>query len=154
VTARYLLDTNVISDAQKPQPNPRLAAWMEARADEELFIASIVLGEIWQGIVEKPTGRKKRDLLRWFASPTGPRSLFAGRILPLDEAAALQWAEFLAEGRRAGRPRSAVDMQIAAIAKVNGCTIVTRNVAHFAPVQGSVPVIDPTQAVAGAAEER
>lgn len=145
MTRRYLLDTNVISDAQKQQPDPRLAEWMAAQADGDLFISTLTIAEVWQGVLEKADGRRKRDLLAWFKGPSGPRTLFAGRILPLDEAAALQWAEFMAEGRRAGRPRGAIDMQIAAIAKVNGCAMVTCNTRHFLPVRDAVEIVDPTQ---------
>lgn len=144
MTFRYLLDTNIISDAQKPEPNRRLAAWMEGRSDAELFIASLTLGEIWQGILAKPDGRRKRELLAWFNGSSGPGNLFLGRVLPFDGAAALSWAELMAEGRRAGRPRSALDMQIAAVAQVNGCAIVTRNTGHFLPVKDRIIVLDPT----------
>lgn len=119
---------------------------MESRADEDLFIPSLVLGEVWLGILAKPDGRKRRDLLAWFGGPLGPATLFAGRILPFDAAAALQWAEFMAAGRREGQPRSAIDMQVAAIAKVNGCAVVTSNAKHFLPVRNEVEVLDPTGA--------
>lgn len=119
---------------------------MEAKADEDLFISTLALAELWQGILVKAEGRKRRDLLAWFKGPSGPGALFLGRILPLDEAAALQWAEFMAAGRRAGRPRSVIDMQIAAIAKVNGCAMVTRNTKDFLPVREEVELIDPTHA--------
>lgn len=89
MTRRYLLDTNVISDAQKQQPDPRLAAWMAAQADGDLFISTLTIAEVWQGVLEKVDGHRKRDLLAWFKGPSGPGTLFAGRILPLDEAAAL-----------------------------------------------------------------
>jgi predicted nucleic acid-binding protein len=143
VTDRYLLDTNIISDARKPTPDPRLADWMARRPNGSLFIASIVLGEIWRGILELDDGARKRDLVRWFSGPTGPRGLFRSRVLPFDDSAAMQCAELIAEGRRIGRPRSPIDMQIAAIAKVNGCALVTLNLADFAPVQDEIAIIDP-----------
>jgi predicted nucleic acid-binding protein len=62
----------------------------------------------------------------------------------LDEAAALEWVELMAEGHQIGRPRSAIDMQIAAIARVNGCTLVTRNSRHFTAVGERVEVLDPS----------
>lgn len=57
--------------------------------------------------------------------------MFAGRILPFDERAALEWGRLMAEGRALGRPRSALDMVIAATALVNGCEIVTDNERDF-----------------------
>jgi hypothetical protein len=55
-------------------------------------------------------GRKRRDLEAWSTGPEGPRALFAGRILPFDEAVGRLWAELVATGRASGRPRSALDM--------------------------------------------
>jgi predicted nucleic acid-binding protein len=71
-------------------------------------------------------------LERWFAGPEGPQSLFSGRVLPFDEKAGLIWARLMAEGARAGRPRSALDMILAAIAEANDCIVVTDNEKDFA----------------------
>lgn len=128
---RYLLDTNIISDATRPSPAPALAAWLETQADTDLFIAALTLGELRRGILNLPPGRKRADLTRWFDGPSGPPSLFAGRILPFDAASALAWANLMAEGRAIGRPRDALDMIIAATALTNACTIVTLNVRDF-----------------------
>ena len=61
--------------------------------------------------------------------------MFAGRILPFDEKAGLVWAQLMADGKLAGRPRSALDMIIAAVAGANGCVIVTDNERDFAGLQ-------------------
>ena len=113
---RYLLDTNIISNIIKPKPSELLLAWMAARRDEELFLASLTVAEIWRGILEKPRGRKGDALDAWFSGPEGPQALFAGRILAFDAKAGLVWARLMAEGKAAGRPRSALDMIIAAVA--------------------------------------
>ena len=86
---RYLLDTNIISNVTRPVPSEALTAWLSAQADEDLFIASLTVAEIRRGLLEKPAGKKRRALDRWFAGPEGPQALFAGRVLPFDEAAAL-----------------------------------------------------------------
>ncbi|HUB51558.1 MAG TPA: type II toxin-antitoxin system VapC family toxin [Terracidiphilus sp.] len=130
--SRYLLDTNIISDAIKPAPSPSLSAWMLQQVAEDLFIASITLGEIWRGILEKSIGKKRRALESWFLSQQGPRTTFAGRILLFDEKAGLIWGRLMAEGTNAGRPRSGLDMIVAAIAEANNCTLVTANEKHFA----------------------
>ena len=101
-----------------------------------------MLAEIRRGILEEE-GRKRRELEGWFAGPEGSQALFAGRILAFDERAALIWARLMAEGTAAGRPRSALDMMVAAIAEANGCTAVTDNEKHFAP---AVPVLNPLRA--------
>jgi toxin FitB len=130
--SRYLLDTNILSNPTKPAPSEALAEWLREQADDDLFIASLSLGEIWRGVQEKPAGRKRRELERWFAGPDGPQALFAGRILPFDKEAGLIWGRLMAEGSKAGKPRSALDMIVAAIAEANDCTLVTANERHFA----------------------
>ncbi len=130
--SRYLLDTNILSNPTKPGPSAALTAWLAEQADEDLFIGSRIVAEIWRGILEKPAGKRRRELERWFAGPDGPQSLFAGRILPFDERAALIWARLMAEGAKAGRPRSGIDMILAAIAEANECILVTDNERHFA----------------------
>lgn len=129
---RYLLDTNIISNATKQAPSESLLGWMAEQSDEDLFIASLTVAEIWAGVLEKPAGKKRTLLERWFAGPEGPQSLFAGRVLPFDEKASLVWGRLMAEGARAGRPRSALDMILAAVAEANDCVLVTDDERHFA----------------------
>jgi predicted nucleic acid-binding protein len=131
---RYLLDTNIISDLIKPRPSPMLVAWMAEQADEDLFIASLTVAEIRRGILEKPAGKKRDQLETWFSGPEGPQALFAGRVLPLDERAGLAWAHLMAEGKAKGRPRSAFDMIVAAVAESNDCIVVTDNEKDFAGI--------------------
>jgi predicted nucleic acid-binding protein len=128
---RYLLDTNIISKATKPRPSESLIAWLSEQADEDLFIASLTVAEIWFGILDCPAGKKRAQLENWFVSPDGPQSLFAGRILTFDEKAALIWARLMAEGEKVGRPRSALDMILAAIAEAYECIVVTDNERDF-----------------------
>src|SRR5689334_24666151 len=103
---RYLLDTNVISNVTKPAPSDALLAWMAEQSDDSLHVASLTVAEIWRGVLEKPAGRRRRELEAWFSGPEGPQALFAGRVLPFDERAALVWARLMAEGTTGGRPRS------------------------------------------------
>lgn len=131
---RYLLDTNIISNVTRPVPSATLVAWMEDQADEDLFIASLTLAEIRRGLLEKPAGRKRARLESWFSGREGPQALFAGRLLPFDEKAALVWARLMAEGTAAGRPRSALDMIIAAVAEANDCVVVSDNEKDFAGI--------------------
>jgi toxin FitB len=128
---RYLLDTNIISNATKPEPSALLLAWLSERPDEDLFIASLTIAEVWFGVLGKPAGKKRTQLESWFRGPEGPQSLFAGRVLPFDERAGLIWARIMAAGARAGRPRSALDMILAAVAEANDCILVTDNENHF-----------------------
>lgn len=132
---RYLLDTNIISNVVKPQPTETLLSWMAAQRDEDLFIASLTVAEIRRGILEKPRGKKRDALNAWFSGPEGPQALFAGRILSFDDKAGLIWAQLMAEGKAASRPRSGLDMIIAAVADANECVVVTDNEKDFAELR-------------------
>jgi predicted nucleic acid-binding protein len=137
---RYLLDTNIISNLIKPKPSDSLVAWMAEQADEDLFISSLTIGEIRRGVLQKPSGKRRDELEAWFSGPDGPQSLFAGRILSFDERAALIWGQFMASGKSAGQPRSALDTIIAAVAAANACIVVTDNEKHFADVETLNPL--------------
>lgn len=137
---RYLLDTNIISQATKPQPSPALLDWLEQQPRSDLFIATFTLAEIRRGILATPLGRKRRELEVWFSGPEGPLALFEGRILAFDEAAADEWARIMVEGTRTGRPRSGLDMIVAATAVANRCVVATLNDRHF---RGIVDCINP-----------
>ena len=106
---RYLLDTNILSDIAKPAPSLSLLAWMSEQVDEDLFIASLTVAEIRRAVLEKPAGKRRDALEAWFSGPEGPQALFAGRVLPFDEAAARIWARLMVDGAKKGRPRSALD---------------------------------------------
>ena len=137
---RYLLDTNIISEIIRPKPSEALLAWMAEQVDEDLFIAALTVAEIRRGVLEKPAGKRRAALEAWFAGAEGPQALFAGRVLPFDEKAALVWGRLMAEGRAEGRPRSALDMMIAAVAEANGCVVVTANERDFVGVAFINPV--------------
>ena len=129
---RYLLDTNIVSNVVKPVPSTSLLAWMGDQFDQDLFIAALTVAEIRRGVLKAPAGRRRDQLERWFAGPEGPQVLFAGRILPFDERAALVWARLMVEGAAAGRQRNGIDMIIAAVAEANDCVLVTDNEHDFA----------------------
>ena len=129
--SRYLLDTSIISNVTKPAPSQSLLDWLAEQVDENLFISSLTIAEIWRGVLERPIGRKRDRLEAWFTGPEGPRAIFTGRVLPFDERAGLVWARLMAGGKATGRPRSALDTMIAATAISNDCIVVTDNEKHF-----------------------
>ena len=137
---RYLLDTNIISNVTKTSPSEALLAWMAAQNDDDLYISSLTIAEIRRGVLEKPAGKRRDQLEAWFGGPEGPQALFAGRVLPFDEGAALIWARLMADGKTRGQPRSALDTIIAAIAEANGFIIVTDNEKDFAGVETINPL--------------
>ena len=140
---RYLLDTNIISNVTKPMPAPSLLAWMGAQIDEVLFISSMTIAELHRAILEKPAGKKRDQLEKWFSGADGPQALFAGRVLAFDEKAALIWAKLMAKGTATGRPRSPFDMVIAAVAQANDCVVVTDNEKDFAGIKTINPLRSP-----------
>ncbi|UXN75982.1 PIN domain-containing protein (plasmid) [Devosia sp. A8/3-2] len=136
---RYLPDTNIISNVVKPQPSESLLAWMSTQRDEDLFIASLTVAEICRGILEMPLGKKRDALDTWFSGSEGPQALFVDRILSFDDNAGLIWARLMAEGKAVGRPRSGLDMIVAAVAAANQCVVVTDNEKDFA----GLPIVNP-----------
>ncbi len=91
-------------------------------------------------MLEKPAGKRRDQLEAWFSGPEGPQALFAGRVLPFDEKAGLAWAKLMADGKARGRPRSALDTIVAAVAEVNDCVVVTDNEKDFEGVKFFNPV--------------
>jgi predicted nucleic acid-binding protein len=137
---RYLLDTNIVGEALKPHPSPAIVEWLQGQDDTHLFIATLTVAETWRGVLTTSSGRRRRELERWFTGPLGPQALFRDRVLSFDERAAIEWGRIIAEGRSIGHPRSPIDMIIAATAAANGCVVVTVNERHF---EGAVEFLNP-----------
>ncbi len=138
----YLLDTNVISEATKPQPSPQAQSWLAAQPDDSLFLSAVTIGEIRLGLLLLETGKKKRALLRWLEEEI--KSGFAERILPVDSAVMEHWAQLQAGSEEAGRRLPAMHSLIAATALAHGLTLVTRNTSDFQSTK--VPLLNPWQA--------
>lgn len=122
---RFLLDTNVLSEPARPQPEPSVLEWMRAQSSLDLAISVLTLGEIEKGITLLPSGRRRSALESWLASDL-PRQ-FTGRVLAVDTDVALTWGRLSAEGRRVGRELPVIDGLLLATAAVHGLTLVTRN---------------------------
>lgn len=125
-----ILDTNVISELMKAEPDEAVEAWVASQPVDSLYITSITQAEILHGILLFPKG-KRRQLLEGAADGMFAED-FGDRVLPFGPEAARPYAEIAASRRRAGRPISNFDAQIAAIARVHGASISTRNVDDFA----------------------
>ena len=135
----FLLDTNVVSEATRPQPSAVVLDWIAAQAGESLFISAITVGELRRGALLLATGKKRTALLRWIE--TGIKADFTGRILPVDTAVMERWAQLQATSERAGRRLPLMDSLLAATALVHGLTLATRSIADFKAA--SVPLLDP-----------
>ncbi len=137
-----IIDTNVISELTKPEPNPAVIVWADSQPTELFYATAIGEAEILYGLTLLPAGRRRQALHR--AVKTVFATLLAGRVLPFDSAAAAAYAEWGANRRQAGRPVGMADLQIAAIAKARGAAaIATRNIRDFAGC--GIQLIDPWQ---------
>lgn len=135
----YLLDTNVLSEATKPQPDARAAAWLRARSALTLFVSIVSIAEIRKGILLLPEGKKRRNLEGWLGSKLLPA--FSGRVIPLGEAEMNEWAAMQASAERSAHRLPVVDSLIAATARCHGLILATRNLHDFRHC--GIPVLDP-----------
>lgn len=124
-----LLDTNVISEPIKSQPDRRAVEWIDRQPVEILYIAAISLAELRYGIAVHPDGKKKKDVQDKLEQLVLP--LFRSRILPFDEAAAAAYAELRAAAVKKGKAIGDSDGYIAATAKANGLIVATRDTSPF-----------------------
>lgn len=124
-----MLDTNVLSEMMRPTPERKVADWIVRQPSDALFTAALCQAEILSGLAIMPDGGRRAGLEE--AAHAMFAEDFDGRILPFDTAAAAAYAEAFAARRKAGRPGASVDLMLAAIARVHGASVVTRNVADF-----------------------
>ena len=132
---KYLVDANILSEATKPSPDPRVIDWLRAN-EEEVAVDPIVVGELRFGILLLPKGKKRTDLERWF-----DRGIQRLHCIPWEIETGLKWAELLARLRTAGKAMLIKDSLIAATALVHGLIVVTRNRSDFAAA--GVKLLDP-----------
>jgi predicted nucleic acid-binding protein len=123
----YLLDTNVISALRRPDRAPGVAAWLRGKAEQELYLSVITLGEIARGIrlQEARDPAFARDLQTWLDRTV---LVFADRLVPFEAEDARIWGRLSAEIGHDG-----ADLMIAATALRHGATVVTGNVSDFTP---------------------
>lgn len=123
----YLLDTNIVSETIRRNPNKPLISWLDKIPGEALFISVLTFGEIRKGIEALPD-RKRREKLRLWLEHDLPE-WFEGRVLPVDLAVADRWGRLLADVRR---PVPTIDSLLAATALHYELRLVTRNSGDFA----------------------
>jgi toxin FitB len=133
-----LLDTNVVSEAIKPEPHPSVRNWLDTQAADTLFMSSITVAELLFGIGTLPIGKRK-DMLA--VRIDGLLAQFAARILPFDTEAATRHADLAIKARRAGKAFPTPDGYMAAIAAANDFTVATRDMSAFNAA--GLRVIDP-----------
>jgi predicted nucleic acid-binding protein len=123
-----ILDTNVVSELMRPEPASRVADWVRRRDRRELRMTSITLAEIRFGIARLPAGRRKQALLDAANDTFGG---FDDQILPVDAAAAEQYAIIATARERAANPIAGFDALIAAVCRSCGAALATRNLSDF-----------------------
>ncbi|MBV6826322.1 type II toxin-antitoxin system VapC family toxin [Pseudomonas sp. PD9R] len=124
-----VLDTNVLSEFMRVEPDTQVLAWVDAQPAMKLAISAVTVAEILHGIARLPSGKRKQKLeahvMAMFEED------FAGRILPFDVHAAVEYATLVAGCEAKGRAVSMADAQIAAVCRNHGAPIATRNVRDF-----------------------
>ena len=133
-----ILDTNVISEAMRPEPHPAVRAWLNNQSAETLYLSSVTLAELLFGIGALPSGKRKDMLAQTF---DGMMGLFRDRVLPFDIDAARHYAELAVKAKVAGRGFPTPDGYIAAIAVSRGFIVASRDIAPYKAA--SVMVIIP-----------
>ena len=131
----YLVDANVLCEPTKPEPDPKVVAWLRTN-ERDLAVDPVILGEIRFGILLLPRGKRRQRLEGWF-----DQGIARIQCLPWDASVGLRWAELLADLRTAGRAMPIKDSFIAATALAHGLTVATRNRRDFGAAK--VPVVDP-----------
>jgi toxin FitB len=135
---RVLVDTCVLSEVRRPRPNTRVRERLESVPEADIFLSSMTIGEIVNGITRLPQGQRRRDLESWLAQI---EQLYAAQILPVDIETARIWGEATARAAQRGRVVPVADGLIAATALRHGLHVMTRNSADFQAT--GVLLIDP-----------
>lgn len=133
-----VLDTNVVSEAMKPEPHPAVRAWLNNQAAETLYLSSVTLAELLFGIAALPAGKRKDMLAQTL---DGLMGLFRDRVLSFDVDAARHYAGLAITVKTGGRGFPTPDGYIAAIAASRGFIVASRDTAPFEA--GGVSVINP-----------
>jgi tRNA(fMet)-specific endonuclease VapC len=135
----YLLDTCVLSEFTRRNPDQKVIRWVDGMEEEKQFLSAITIGEIQHGIEPLPESHRKTELLVWVN--TGLIERFGRRILPVDTQTMFLWGSLVARMETIGQPMAMMDSLIAATALYNNLIVVTRNGSDFLPC--GVQVINP-----------
>lgn len=136
---KYLLDTCVISEFVKSDPNQRLYAWLQRTDDMLMGISVLSLGEIQSGITRIPHGRRRQRLQVWLNEELIPR--FDSRLLPVDLTDTLRWGSLTGEAKTHGETLPVMDALLAATAFNHRLILVTRNIKDF--ISCDIPLLNP-----------
>ena len=130
---KYLLDTNVISEALHPKPDANVARWFEGTPDESQYLSVISIAEIRRGAMLLPAGMRRKVICDWLTEGLLPQ--YSWRILQIDIEVSVKWGDLMAAHPGPRHPLHVMDVFLAAIAIEHGCTLVTRNTKDFAAMK-------------------
>lgn len=137
----WLVDTNILSEARKPRPEPRVADFLRTHRTSELYVSVITFAEIRFGLELLDDHERRAVLTDWLTLKLRP--MFDGRVLPVNEDILPKWRLLMEQGRKTGHTYSQIDLMIAATALHHGLTVVTRDRSDFD--KAHVPVFNPWQ---------
>ena len=127
----YLLDTNVISELQKPQGSQKVKSFIASIPLETMYVSAVTIGEICYGVEKMPVNKKKHELLLWLYRDIS--KWFKDRVIPVENELALEWGKMRA---RVKRTLPSLDSQIAATALLHNMILVTKNTKDFIDIEG------------------
>jgi toxin FitB len=123
-----VVDTNVVSELMRPSPSERVREWLRGQPARELYTSAVTVAEVLYGIERLPAGRRREQLR---SAVTEVFGAFADQVLSFDPPAAGEYALVVSHRERLGAPIEGFDAQIAAICRVRGAALATRNVSDF-----------------------
>ncbi|GLQ12515.1 ribonuclease VapC [Devosia yakushimensis] len=141
----FLLDTNVLSEIRRPQPDQHVLTWLDQVDEDRTYLSVITIAEIARGVALMDEGKRKSELAQWLELDLPER--FGERVLPVDTGTALIWGQLLASTRREGIGLSVMDGWIAATAISRQLTLVTRNIKDFENLP--LTLLDPWASASG-----
>jgi len=124
-----VLDTNVLSELIRPQPQPCVIDWMERQSDAVLRTTVITQAELFYGVFLLPSGKRREEKTQKIQ--TIFEKNMHGKVWEFDSAACMLYAQIASAKRKSGRPISPFDAMIAAITQAHGATLATRNTKDF-----------------------
>ena len=135
---KYLVNTNILSEARRAKGHPALRAKLESTDSDDLFVSVVTIGKIARGIAKLPAGQQREELTAWLYLT---ERHFADRVLPIDTAIAHWWGDVTVVVKKSGRALHAPDGLIAATALHHGLSLLTRNTDDFQAT--GVTVVNP-----------
>lgn len=137
----FLVDTNVVSEWVRPQPDRNVISWLAEVDEDRVFISVISFAEIRRGVELLPVGCRRERLATWLAEELPVR--FEERILDIDQRVAETWGVVTARGQKIGLTLGSMDALVAATAEAHNLTLATRNVKDFQRL--GIALFDPWQ---------